>query len=240
MAESIYKECRCKFHEGERLILISLFRKDKSRRDGLSPYCNHCQKIVATNYRTKNKEYVNKKSHEWTKNNPDKVKQIAKKYQSNEEAKEKRRIAEVNRYKENGPHPSSVVASLNWANLKYHTDKKFKAKRLLDSKLWRENNKERVLCTSKEWRKNNPDKVREYTETRYGYVKQAKPLWANDELIKEKYNERDRIIEETGIEYHVDHIVPLQGENVCGLHVEYNLRVIEAKENLTKKNALII
>lgn len=58
---------------------------------------------------------------------------------------------------------------------------------------------------------------------------QRTPSWANLDKIKEIY----RMCPEG---YHVDHIVPLQGELVSGLHVENNLQHLPASENLAKGN----
>lgn len=58
---------------------------------------------------------------------------------------------------------------------------------------------------------------------------QATPAWADLLKIKEIYNNCPK-------ECHVDHIIPLQGKNICGLHVENNLQYLTAEENRRKSN----
>lgn len=62
------------------------------------------------------------------------------------------------------------------------------------------------------------------------------PSWANLEAIQKIYDEARRISDETGIPHHVDHIIPLHGVNVSGLHVHNNLQIITAHENKIKSN----
>lgn len=59
------------------------------------------------------------------------------------------------------------------------------------------------------------------------------PNWANIEKIKEIY---DNCPEGN----HVDHIIPLKGKLVSGLHVENNLQYLPAKENILKNNRFIV
>lgn len=65
---------------------------------------------------------------------------------------------------------------------------------------------------------------------------QATPSWADHEQIARIYKLRKKVSDKTGVIHHVDHIIPLQGKNVCGLHVENNLAVVPAKMNLSKSN----
>lgn len=90
-----------------------------------------------------------------------------------------------------------------------------------------------------EWISKNRGKVNASNSLRYAIKKQRTPSWADIQKIEEFYILANSLTISTGIKHHVDHIVPLQGVLVSGLHVEYNLRVIPARDNLSKSNKFI-
>lgn len=62
------------------------------------------------------------------------------------------------------------------------------------------------------------------------------PVWSDDSAIRKMYDEAGKITRSTGIPHHVDHVIPLQGEKVSGLHVPENMQILPASENIRKSN----
>lgn len=115
-----------------------------------------------------------------------------------------------------------------------------------------------ILNAVTKYRQANPDKVRSSKRSsvskklykynnirsRYRAAKlRAIPKWiTQDQLRQIEYVYRLASIstELTGILHHVDHIIPLQGINVSGLHVPWNLQVLTSVDNIRKGNKLLI
>lgn len=75
-----------------------------------------------------------------------------------------------------------------------------------------------------------------YVTARSENIRQRTPKWADMKAIGAIYEEAAKKRKRTGLEYHVDHIIPLNGYSVSGLHVADNLRVISARDNRAKGN----
>ena len=67
----------------------------------------------------------------------------------------------------------------------------------------------------------------------------ATPAWADPTRIKDIYAAAKHMTQSTGIQHHVDHIIPLQSPIVCGLHWEGNLQVMTRQANILKANRLL-
>lgn len=115
---------------------------------------------------------------------------------------------------------------------------------------WREANPEYKAEYNRRWRKANPEYYRQWVKdnpaaaaakrAKYRASKlKATPTWANQNRITDMYAAARLLTEQTGIAIHVDHIVPLQGKDVTGLHCEANLQLLPADANLSKGNRLI-
>ena len=112
-------------------------------------------------------------------------------------------------------------------------------KALEKKRKWREENREQHNATNRAWNAKNQHVKTAHEGKRRAAKMQRTPNWLTpDDLffIEEAYHLAKLRTELTGIEWHVDHILPLQGKTVSGLHVPTNLQVIPAKENLKKSN----
>ena len=88
----------------------------------------------------------------------------------------------------------------------------------------------------------NPEYYKALVSFRRRRFRDATPKWLTAEQkmeIRLKYRLAIELSRRTGMRHAVDHIVPLQGDDVCGLHVPWNLQVITQEENLKKSNKVV-
>jgi 5-methylcytosine-specific restriction endonuclease McrA len=119
---------------------------------------------------------------------------------------------------------------------------------------WYENNREKVIAAASTrpahvlreyrntWKTNNKVQVLADNKVRRRKHREATPLWLTRKQkseIRQLYQIAITMTQTTGEQYVVDHIVPLRSDEVCGLHVPWNLRVITQEENLAKSNKLV-
>ena len=158
-------------------------------------------------YRLLNKERIKKRKKLFHQIHLTEIKQRIKKYQQTKKYKETRK-----RYTETNKYKDIIK---NWNQSK---EGKEAQKRYVQSERGKAQNSKKCM-------------------KRHAQKLNATVAWADENKILAIYLRAQRKTKQTGKQHDVDHLLPLQNINVCGLHCESNLRVILAKTNNVKYNS---
>ena len=104
----------------------------------------------------------------------------------------------------------------------------------------RERNRDKARKETRKWQIANPSKVCAYTRNRHSTKINRTPTWLTKEhhlQIEGFYLLAKEMEKQFGKKYEVDHIVPLKGKTVSGLHVPWNLQILTKSENCSKNNS---
>lgn len=102
---------------------------------------------------------------------------------------------------------------------------------------WRRLNADHVRAKKAHWQKQNPHKAVASVSRRRALKLKATPSWADQVAIDQYYLIAGFLSFELGIEFHVDHIVPLQSDVVQGFHSQHNLNIALGSWNIAKSNS---
>lgn len=166
-------------------------------------------KIADSKFKDCNKEAIRKKA----------LKRYHEKYKNSPEYKKNQRLVKEKLFQD----PS-------WRQVK----------KLKDQEYYRKNSP-LIKARVRQYKQENKALIRKWIGSRKKVFKLATPKWLSKEQREEMehfYWLASDLKRVTGFDYHVDHIIPLQGENVCGLHVPWNLQVLPSYMNLSKGNKL--
>jgi hypothetical protein len=172
-------------------------------------------KTYKKRYYAENRERLLAESLQWQRDNPE------------------RSRAKVKRWKENNPEKARKSQK--------KSDKKYQQANLKKiaayQKKYRDLNAETVrpqaAARNRKWRRVNPEKakVRDSIQNAERRAALANPPWANRGPIRQAIK---AFYAACPPGHEVDHIIPLQGKNICGLHIPWNLQYLPISENRSK------
>jgi len=197
--------------------LLSEFYPLPTGKLGRRPRCKTCEL-----------EGASEKTKEWYKNNKDKAATTRRQYAK--ENPEKVKSAHTRWVSRNKDRVLAIKAKYRNAN---------KERLALAQKMRFAEQPDKRKATVKKWAEKNLSYVREKVHTRRARKICATSSWDEefDRLVLNEATALAIIREEmTGVKWHVDHIEPLQGKDVCGLHNGFNVAVVPAVYNHKKSN----
>jgi hypothetical protein len=184
------------------------FSKSKSHSTGYMSSCKSCLSIESKKYYKKNSV---------------RIRTYVKKYciENKEEVLRKKKIYTKKRQKE------------------LQKNKDYREKRKAQAKSWRIRNNEKVKAYNKKYKTENAELCRDISRRRISSKRTTNLNLDNsikNELVKLANKVKYLNKKEGYRAFHLDHIIPLNHPDVCGLHVPWNLQILTYKENCSKSN----
>lgn len=216
------------------------FTKASSRKDGLNPWCKECTR---SNCKKEDRAKAKARSAAWYVENRDRRRDAVKEWLAANPGKS----AEYCRKWRDANPDLSAEANRAWYE-KNRAKKLANDKRRRDGNLQKflererasyERNRESAIAKNAKWREANGPKIAAYAAKRRSAKAERTPAWLSveqHEAILKFYIDAADMSVATGILHHVDHIVPLRGKTVSGLHVPWNMQILTATDNLKKNN----
>lgn len=200
------------------------FRKTTAGKYGVDSKCKLCCAEYARAYYAKNRVMLAEKCKAYQKKNVVALAEYRNKnYLKNMDVLKARQ----KKYRDkNSKKLASIHSDYYYCNREKINERK---------KIYNEKNKEKIAADKHVYYLKNKSKARELSVKYRAQKLNATPKWYDCHKVAAVYLEAEKM-HENGINVHVDHYYPLQGDSVSGLHVHENLVIIPAKENLRKQN----
>lgn len=187
--------------------------------------CRECLNSRKREWHSKNSEYAHARNKTWLSDNQEKRKAYRAEYAPVYRLVNGEKLRERSRSSYRANPEKYKAAAKDWARSN-------KSKVVKASREYYQANQVNIKARVREWGANNPTLCRVYSARRR--ARSARTLWSSQAALESIYASARGVERATGVRYVVDHIYPLAGKTVCGLHCEANLRVIPFSVNARK------
>jgi hypothetical protein len=207
-----HKQCSHPDHEGNRSLPLSAFYNDKTSPSGKTSNCKECIKRSRARYRKANRDVVLERQRLRYAADPD---YYAERNHAYYKANKHTVLRKVKEY-----------AVERWEQYQEYYAQYYQKHR------------KTLLERSKRYGREQRGKVLAVQAKRRCALIQRTPSWfaTDKDRVDALYELARKLSLQEGTPYHVDHVIPLQGKLVSGLHCADNLQIIPAEENFKKSN----